>query len=242
MKPAILTPAQSVEARENLNLQQPAVVSGIKSEYPDITFTKTYLSEFESGVRNLPLKTLRAMRDFYEAQGHEFNDAPETDNDSHPGDQVRVVRDALVVCDRLTHSQRGAIQDRVREHLAQLHVDLRQKAGRGVFELYDDETDLARDKAIAVFAEIGILYVSLLGNGLLKAPSDELLKAPGDAKTISDVLSIRFADALKLISDSRSEDGSAGASGGDDDDPALDGDGSKFTASRATTHQRAANA
>ena len=81
MKTVILTPAQSIEARENLSLQQPIVVSGIKSQYPGITFTKTYLSEFESGSRNLPAKTLRCLRDFYEAEGHVFTDTQEVAND-----------------------------------------------------------------------------------------------------------------------------------------------------------------
>lgn len=210
---AILSPAQSVEARENLNLQQPAVVSGVKSQHPDITFTKTYLSEFESGSRNLPLKTLRCLLDFYEAQGHEFTDAPEAANDPQAGEQVRVVRDAVVVCDRLTHAQRGAIQDQIRNLLAELKSDLRQKASKGMFDLYDDDTDLARDKAIAVFAEIGLLYASLFGSCLLKTPSEALLNAPREAETISDVISIRFAEALKFTASTPlnpvTDDGSA---------------------------------
>lgn len=246
MKTAILTPAQSIEARENLNLQQPIVVSGIKSQYPDITFTKTYLSEFESGSRNLPLKTLRAMRDFYETQGHEFDDSQEAANDPQAGDQVRVVRDAVVVSDRLTHSQRGAIQDRVRELLAGLQDGLRKKTAEGIIDPYDDETDLARDRAIAVFGEIGVLYTLLFGNCPLNAPSEAILKAPRKAKIISDVLSIRFAEAFKLASDdqqnSRSENGSAGASGGGSNDPALDGDGAKAVATRsANTKKKTAN-
>ena len=128
MKTVILTPAQSIEARENLNLQQPVVVSGIKSQYPDITFTKTYLSEFESGARNLPPKTLRAMRDYYESEGHEFTDSQESVNDPLPGESVRVIRDAVVVCDRLSYSQRGAIQDRIRDLLAGLQSDVLKKA------------------------------------------------------------------------------------------------------------------
>lgn len=239
MKTAVLTPAQSIEARENLNLQQPAVVSGVKSQHPEITFTKTYLSEFESGSRNLPVKTLAALRDYYEAEGHEFADMPEAANDAQPGDQVRVVRDAVVVSDRLTHSQRGAIQDRVRDLLDGLQEGLRKKAACGIFDPYDDETELARDRAIAVFGEIGVLYAMLFDNCPLNAPSEAILKAPRKAETISDVLSIRFSEAFKLISDiqqnSRSKDGSTGASGGGDNDPALDGDGSKLTASRATT-------
>lgn len=200
MKSVILTPAQSIEARENLSLQQPVVVSGIKSQYPDITFTKTYLSEFESGARNLPPKTLRAMRDYYEAEGHEFADSLVASNDLQPGEQVRVMRDAVVVCDQLTHSQRGIIQDRVRELLAGLQGDLSKKAGEGLFDLYDDETDLARDKAITVLAEIGVLYATLFGGCPFKAPSEAILNAPRKAETISDVLSIRFAEALGLTS------------------------------------------
>lgn len=231
MKTAILTPAQSIEARENLNLQQPVVVSGIKSQYPDITFTKTYLSEFESGSRNLPTKTLRALRDYYETEGHEFSDMPEAANDPQPGEQVRVVRDAVVVSDRLTHSQRGAIQDRVRGLLAGLQESLRKKAAEGIIDPYDDETDLARDRAIAVFGEIGVLYTVLFNNCPLNAPSEAILNSPRKAETISDVLSIRFAEALKFISDTdqntRSKNGSEGASGSGSDDPALDGDGTQ---------------
>lgn len=240
MKTAILTPAQSIEARENLNLQQPIVVSGIKSQYPDITFTKTYLSEFESGSRNLPPKTLRCLRDYYEEQGHEFVDQVGAVNEPQPGDQVRVVRDAMVVNDRLTHSQCGTIQDRVRDLLAELQSDLHQKAGSGVFDLYDDETDLARDKAIVVLAEVGVLYATLFGNCPVKTPSEALLDAPRKAETISDVLSIRFAEALKLTFDTqqntRSKNGSTGTSGGGDDVPALDGDGNKIAVSRAATN------
>lgn len=239
MKTAILTPAQSVEARENLNLQQPVVVSGIKAEHPGITFTKTYLSEFESGSRNLPLKTLRAMRDFYEAQGHEFDDSQEAANDPQAGEQVRVVRDAVVVSDRLTHSQRGAIQDRARDLLAGLQESLRKKAAEGIIDPYDDETDLARDRAIAVFGEIGVLYTMLFDNCPLNAPSEAILKAPRKAKNISDVLSIRFAEAFKLISETnqntRGDNGGAGASGGDDGDPNSDGDGSPLDTPRATS-------
>lgn len=202
MKTAILTPAQSIEARESLSLQQPLVVSGIKAQFPEITFTKTYLSEFESGSRNLPPKTLRCVRDFYEEQGHEFTDQPDAANDPQPGESVRVVRDAVVLCDRLTHSQRGAIQDRIRDLMAGLQNDLRKKAGGGVFDLYDDETDSARDKAIPILAEVGVLYATLFDNCSFKAPSEALLKAPRDAKTISDVLSLRFSEALGLASDS----------------------------------------
>lgn len=243
MKAAILTPAQSIEARENLNLQQPIVVSGIKSQYPDITFTKTYLSEFESGSRNLPPKTLRCLRDYYEEQGHEFADIPETANDPQPGDQVRVVRDALIVCDRLTHFQRGAIQDRVRDLLLGLQGDLRQKAQEGlIFSLYSEETEEARDKAIAVLAEIGVLYATLFDNCPFKAPSEAILKAPGKAETISDVLSIRFADALKLISDTnqntRGDNGGGNASGSGSNDPALDGDGTKAVIPPAATPKK----
>ena len=235
MKTAILTHAQSVEARKNLNLQQPAVVSGIKTQYPEITFTKTYLSEFESGARNLPSKTLRAMRDYYTAEGHEFTDLSDETNDPHPGEQVRVVRDAVVICDQLTYSQCGAIQDRVRELLAGLQRDLSIKAVEGLFDLYDDETDLARDKAIAVLAEVGVLYAALFGACPFKAPSEAILNTPRKAETISEVLSIRFAEALKFISntdqDTRSKyDGDVDVSGGTSDDPALDGDGSKATA------------
>lgn len=205
MKTAILTPAQSVEARENLNLQQPIVVSGIKAQFPEITFTKTYLSEFESGARNLPPKALRCLRDYYEEQGHEFSDQPEESNDPQPGESVRVVRDAVVLCGRLTNSQRGAIQDRIRDLMAGLQSDLRKKAGGGVFDLYDDETDAARDKAIPILAEVGVLYATLFGNCSFKAPSEALLKAPREAKTISDVMSLRFAEALCLASDSDSK-------------------------------------
>lgn len=202
MKTAILTPAQSVEARENLNLQQPIVVSGIKAQFPEITFTKTYLSEFESGARNLPPKALRCLRDFYEEQGHEFTDQPDEASDLLPGESVRVVRDAVILCDRLSHKQRGAIQDRIRDLMAGLQNDLRKKAGGGIFDLYDDETDSARDKAIPILAEVGVLYATLFDNCSFKAPSEALLKAPREAKTISDVLSLRFSEALSLASDS----------------------------------------
>lgn len=243
MKTVTLSPAQSVEARENLNLQQPAVVSGVKAQYPDITFAKTYLSEFESGSRNLPPKTLRCLRDFYEAQGHTFSDMPEAANDPQPGDAVRVVRDAVVVCHRLTHSQRGAIQDRIRELQSGLQGDVRQKAGGGVFDLYDDETDLARDKAIAVLAEVGVLYAALFDNCPFKSPSESLLNAPREAETISDVLSIRFAEALKLISDAdektRGDNGGTGASGSGSNDPAMEGGRAKdATPTAADTEEK----
>lgn len=104
------------------------------------------------------------------------------------------------MCDRLTHSQRGEIQDRLRNLLVELQSDIRQKAGSGVFDMYDDATDLARDKAITVLAEVGVLYAALFGNCLFKTPSKALLNAPREAKTISDVLSIRFAEAHKFIS------------------------------------------
>ncbi|MBI5658032.1 MAG: hypothetical protein HZC43_00405 [Nitrosomonadales bacterium] len=235
MKPAILTPAQSVEARENLNLQQPAVVSGVKTRFPEITFTKTYLSEFESGARNLPPRTLRAMRDYYEEQGHVFSDAPEAANDPQAGDQVRVVRDALVLSESFTHFQRGAIQDRIKDLLAGLQDGLRKKAAEGFIELYDDETDLARDRAIALLAEVGVLYTGLFGNCPLRAPSEALLKAPRKAKTISDVVALRFTGALLLTEPNpRSESGGGDASGGSSDVPALDGDGQKATTSPAT--------
>ncbi|MBI5431165.1 MAG: hypothetical protein HY938_12030 [Nitrosomonadales bacterium] len=205
MKPAILTPEQSIEARENLSLQQPVVVSGIKAQFPEITFTKTYLSEFESGSRNLPSKTLRCLKDFYEEQGHIFTDMPEAANDPQPGDQVRVVRDAVVVCDSLTHSQRGAIQDRIRHLLAELLSDVQEKAGSGFFDLYDEATEEARDKAIPVLAEVGVLYATLFDNCPFGAPSEALLKAPREAETISDVLSIRFAEALSIVSNTNLE-------------------------------------
>lgn len=207
MKSAILSPAQSIEARENLSLQQPIVVSGVKAQFPEITFTKTYLSEFESGSRNLPPKVLRCLRDFYEEQGHEFTDQPDAAIDPLPGESVRVVRDAVVICDRLTHSQRGAIQDRIRDLLAGLQNDMRKKAGGGIFDLYDDETDAARDKAIPILAEVGVLYATLFDNCSFKAPSEALLKAPREAKTISDVMSLRFAEALSLASNPDSDAG-----------------------------------
>lgn len=149
------------------------------------------------------------------------------------------MRDAVVLCDRLTYSQRGALQDRIRDLLAGLKNDLRKKAAEGLFELYDDETDLARDKAITALAEVGVLYATLFGNCLFKAPSEAILNAPSKAETISDVLSIRFAEALKLISDSdqntRGNNGGAGASGGGNGDPALDGDEIKTATSRTAT-------
>lgn len=192
---AILAPEQSRMARRALGMTQNQVIEkGHLSGYK--------LKQFESGFADPEgvAPFLRKLRDFYETQGHEFTDLPYASNDPIAGEAVRVVRDALIVCDRLTHSQRGEIQDRLRNLLVELQSDIRQKAGSGVFDMYDDATDLARDKAITVLAEVGVLYAALFGNCLFKTPSKALLNAPREAKTISDVLSIRFAEAHKFIS------------------------------------------
>ena len=234
---SILTSEQSRAARRALNLtQSQAIEKSSLSGYK--------LKQFESGFADPEgvAPFLRELRDFYEAQGYQFEDLPDAANNPQAGDQVRVVRDAVVVCHNLTYSQRGAIQDRIRDLLAGLQGDLCKKAAEGLFEFFDDETDLARDKAIAVLAEVGVLYTTLFGNCLFKSPSEAILKAPRKAETISDVLSIRFAEALKFISDSdqnaRGNNGGAGASGGGSDDPALDGDGVKAVAPRAATPKK----
>lgn len=141
----IITAEQSRMARRALDLTQNQVIQkGGVSGYK--------LKQFESGFADPEGVTpfLRELRDFYEAEGYQFTDTLET-TASAPvaGETVRVVRDALIVCDRLTHSQRGAIQDRVRLLLGSLNRDIEQKAVGGVFELYDSDTDMARDNAIA---------------------------------------------------------------------------------------------
>lgn len=218
----ILTSEQSRAARRSLSLTQSQAIekSGL-SGYK--------LKQFESGFADPDgvAPFLRELRDFYEAQGYQFEDLPNAANEPQPGESVRVVRDAMVVCHHLTHSQRGIIQDRIRELLAGLQGDLSRHAEGGFFSLYSEETEAARDKAIAVLAEVGLLYATLFGNCLLKAPSEVILKAPGKVETVSDVLSLRFAEALKLTSDPnqkiKDDEGVADASGNTSADSTSDG-------------------
>lgn len=195
----------------------------------ELGIPRTYLSEFRNGDRRLRPEQLAKLLDYFQSKGVEFTGTPDAANDPQPGEAVRVVRDAVIVCDRLTYSQRGAIQDRVRDLLAGLQGDLRKKAVEGFRDPYDDATDMARDKAIVVLAEVGVLYATLFDNCPFKTPSEALLNAPREAKTISDVLSLRFSEALKLISDTdqntRDDSGDAGASGSGSNDPAKGDDG-----------------
>lgn len=197
----VLTSEQSRAARRTLDLTQSQAIekSGL-SGYK--------LKQFESGFADPESVApfLRELRDFYEGQGYQFEETPAEIGGLQPGDQVRVVRDAVVVCHKLSHGQHGAIQDRIREFLADLQGGLREKAEEGFFSLYSDETELARDKAIAVLAEVGLLYSTLFGYCPFKAPSDLLLDAPRKAETIADVLSVRFAEALRFVSDHGSTD------------------------------------
>jgi len=212
-------------------------VAGIKAQFPAITFSKTVLSEFESGRRNLTSLVQRALRDYFEAQGHEFSDVPDAANEAQPpqaGEQVRVVRDAVVVCDRLSHSERGALQDRIGGLLQELQSDGKTKATEGFIDPYDDETDLKRDQSIAKFAEVGLLYSILFRQCPIGAPSEVILKNPRAAKNIAEVLAVHFSQTFKLITtDNRGELNGVGASDGGHNDSALDGDEGKATTSTA---------
>jgi len=203
MKTQIITGTQSLEARDNLSLSQPDVVAGVRNQNPSITFNKGYMSEFEGGRRILSVLAQRALRDYYESQGHEFSDGiPANDDDiTQPGDHVRVVRDAMIVCDRLSHSQRGAVQDRIRDLLEQILTEGKTKANEGIFDTYDDQTDLKRDKAIANLAEVGLLYSLLFRQCPIGEASKDVLNRPNKAKTISEVLAIRFSQVFKLVSE-----------------------------------------
>lgn len=201
INPNIITPAQSVEARENLSLQQPVVVSGIKAQYPGIVFPKTYLSEFESGSRNLPPKTLSCLRGFYEEQGHKFADVPNAVPSSSVAspsprlDASLKVEYFFPLSNNIPDEVIGNAMDIMEENDARLAVLLKAKAEReqGFFgdgEL-TEETEAVLQETFALLAGNYVIFRMLRGwRAFNQPPADE------NSKTVRDVLLETFKQPL----------------------------------------------
>jgi transcriptional regulator with XRE-family HTH domain len=175
---------------------------------------RQYLSEFKNGSRNLQPALQRQLRDYFEAQGIEFSDPDESDNDvddnAEPASKKtkRQQGEAFAfpvdfISEALTGRQREELLKRISANEKKAEVILKKPVEygflSGVFVNYlTDEAENDYSELLAIYADTCLTIRALHGTPQVKPLSPQLAEEGAKLPTFADLLNYRQSGLLKL--------------------------------------------
>jgi len=193
MTMTILTPLQSKAAREALGLSQSKVAR-------ETGINRSTLALFEVNKYLLDDRALHGLRDFYESQGHTFEEAakpataatlappqpapvaaPLAAHEAHEEDSRAPVVDGFAIMSGFDHDEVEAALDQIHANDAAIAEITAQPVKRHWFT--DDIITAPSDKALTLMARNYVLIRQLQGRVMAEAANDD-----GEPQIHGDVL------------------------------------------------------